>query len=93
MSPIEFLLLAAAIFVAIILFKRYHSKHPTDLEFNLNDPKSMTQEERSEQVNLLIRRANELCGHDRVPGRYIRIGEQKYAELVEKDKTIDRTKH
>ncbi len=52
----------------------------------------MTSEQRRDEVEWLIDRANEMCDADQVPGVYIRIGKQKYAELVQEDK-IEKVMH
>jgi len=50
------------------------------------DPESMTSEERRDELKWVMDRANAICALEKHPGIYIRIGKEKYAQLVEQDR-------
>lgn len=77
------------IVAAVLVYKWWiyvAARDSNGLDFNLNDPLPKTAEERRKQLERLIDRANAICELENVPGVYIRIDEEKYAQLVEQDR-------
>jgi len=92
MKVVEIVVIAVLVFLISKLVEwvfRSGSHGTGDPDFNLNDPALMTKPQRTDEVIRIIDRANSLCAVDRVPGRYVRLTDSRYEQLVSMDRNSE----